>query len=162
MWIELPAVWIVILNCLGIPAVHLLIAWWSTCLPARLFRPEAMFFRPGPWERGGTLYARLLRVRSWNRMLPDAGPWFRGFSKGRLSSRDPAYFRTFIIEACRGEFSHWVQMLAIAGFIAWNPYPFNLVIIGWSLLSNLPCIVNLRYTRLRLQQVVARSSGPNR
>jgi len=162
MWIELPALWIVILNCLGIPAVHLLVAWWSTCLPARLFRPEAMLFRSRWWELSGVLYARLFRVRSWNRMLPDAAPWFGGIPKARIKSRDPAYLRTFQIETCRGEFSHWVQMIAIVGFIAWNPYPFNLVIIGWSLLSNLPCIINLRSTRLRLQQMLARSVRVNR
>ena len=159
MWIELPALWIIVINCLGIPAVHLLVAWWSTRLPARHFRPGSMLFRPRGWECGGSLYARLFRVRSWNRLLPDAAPWFGGVAKAKIKSRDPGYFRTFAVETCRGEFSHWLQLLVIAGFIAWNPYPFNLVIIGWSLLSNLPCIVNLRYTRLRMLKIADRRSG---
>ena len=154
MWIELPVPWILVLNCLGIPAAHLLIAWWSTCLPARLFRPRSFLFRRQPWEQDGTVYRRVLLVGRWKRLLPDAAPWFKGFPKGRLASRDPAYLRTFVVETCRGEFSHWVQVLAIASFVAWTPYPASLVIIAYSLASNLPCIISLRHTRLRLLRIL--------
>ena len=156
MWIELPALWIVVLNCLGIPAAHLLNGWWSTLLPARFFPPESMLYRSRSWERGGEVYIRLFRVRGWKHLLPDAAPWFRGFAKGQLASRDPSYLRTFVVETCRGEFSHWVQIAVIAAFIAWNPWPANLVIIAYSLLANLPCIVNLRHTRARMRRVLNR------
>jgi len=151
MWIELPKLWIAVINCLGIPAAHLGIAWASTRVPATAFNPDGLFFRTGWWERGGRLYERLFLVRRWKHLLPDAAPWFRGFAKGQLRSTDPAYLKTFATETCRGESSHWIQLLVIGSFILWTPFPAALVIIAWSLLSNLPCIINLRLTRIRIQ-----------
>lgn len=148
MWIELPVPWILAINCLGIPAAHLLVSWATTRLPASLFQSR----RPGKvgasWEL--PLYERLFLIRRWKGRLPDAAPWFKGFSKRSLVSTDPGYLRDFIVETRRGEFSHWIQWAVITGFVAWNPYPANLVIIAYAALSNLPCIVSLRHTRLRL------------
>lgn len=157
MWIELPNLWIATINCLGIPTAHLLIAWLSTLLPSGTFRPEGFLFRTRSWERGGFLYERVFHVRRWKHHLPDAAPWFKGFAKGRLSSTDPDYLRTFITEACRGELSHWLQVIAISSFVIITPYPASLIIIAYSLVSNLPCIINLRHTRIRLKAVFEKS-----
>lgn len=157
MWIELPAIWIVVLNVLGIPVVHMLVAWWSTRLSLKRFRPSAPFYRLRKWEGGGRFYERVLLVRAWKDRLPDAGPWFSGFSKGGLKSRDRAYLEEFNQETCRGEFSHWMQTVVILVFLIWNPYPANLVIFCYAFLSNLPCIISQRHTRCRLEKVL----GPN-
>ncbi len=158
MWIELPNLWIAVINCLGIPATHLLISWLSTRLPAATFHPEGPLFHTRAWERGGFPYQRIFKVRQWKDRLPDAAPWFKGFAKGKLRSTEPAYLRTFILETCRGEFSHWLQIIAISCFIAITPYPACLFIIAYSLLSNLPCIINLRHTRIRLKKLLQASS----
>ena len=55
-----------------------------------------------------------------------------------------------LLETRRGEFSHWIQWILITGFIAWNPFPANLVIIAYAFASNVPCLLNLRHTRQRL------------
>ena len=157
MWIELPKLWIAVINCLGIPAAHLLVAWLSSRLPATTFHPEGFLFRTRAWERSGFLYQRVFHVRRWKHRLPDAAPWFQGFAKGKLSSTDPAYLQTFITETCRGELSHWLQVIAISGFTIITPYPASLAIIAYSLLSNLPCIINLRHTRIRLKQILNHS-----
>lgn len=150
MLVELPALWIVVLNVLGIPLAHLLLAWWSTRLPRQRFQPDTFLYRPRGWEQGGKFYQKVFRVRSWKDRLPDGASWFSGFAKGSLTSRDPDYLREFQIETCRGEFSHWMQSLVISTFIIWNPFPACLVIIAWALLSNLPCIISQRHTRARL------------
>lgn len=157
MWIEVSNLWIAIINCLGIPAAHLLVSWGTSRLPTASFRPAGFLFRTRSWERSGFLYERVFQTRCWKDRLPDAGPWFQGFSKANLRSTKPAYLRTFITETCRGELSHWLQIIAINCFLIITPYPAGLVIIGYSLLSNLPCIINLRYTRIRLQKILARS-----
>ena len=110
MLIDLPNVWIAVVNVLGIPTVHMLVAWWSTRLSLSKFRVESPFYRPRKWEQGGKFYERVFTVRSWKDKLPDAGPWFSGFSKGGLKSRDRDYLEEFQQETCRGEFSHWVQV----------------------------------------------------
>lgn len=154
MWIDLPNFWIVVLNCLGIPAAHLIVAWWSTRLPADAFLPSGFLFRTRAWEHDGNFYQRVFLVRRWKDHLPDAAPWFRGFAKDRLRSSDRGYLQTFMIETCRGEFSHWIQIIAINLCLLWTPNPACLIIVAYSLLSNLPCIINLRHVRARLQGVL--------
>lgn len=150
MWIDLPNTWIAVINILGIPLCHLAIAWLSTLLPDHLFqRPLPCSCKPN-----GFYYKHLLRVRQWKNLLPDAAPWFRGFAKGKLQSTEPTYLRTFINETRRGEFSHWLQMVCIAFFIIWTPNPWSLIILIYAILSNAPCIINLRYTRLRITALI--------
>ena len=154
MWIDWPPLWIGVANVLVIPTVHLFVSWVATCLP------DGWFVRKDPgsgvarWE--GPFYERCLLIRLWKDSLPDAAPWFGGVSKRRLESRDPAYLRTFVLEARRGEWAHWVQLLLVNVCVLWTPLPWAWVIVGYSLFSNLPCIFNQRYTRLRLRRVLGR------
>lgn len=152
MWIELPNLWIALANCFGIPAAHLLIAWGSTRLPSSVFR--AIPNRPPTHD--GKLYDRLFLVRRWKHLLPDAAPWLGGIAKGQLRSSDLAYLESFTAETRRGEFSHWLQWIAISTFVIWTPYPAALVILAWAALSNLPCIINLRFTRIRILHLLLR------
>lgn len=150
MWIDLPNIWIAVINILGIPLCHLAIAWLSTRLPGQIFeRPLPISCKPKAFY-----YRELLRVRQWKNLLPDAAPWFRGFAKGKLQSTESSYLRTFITETRRGEFSHWLQMACIGLFIIWTPYPWSIIILIYAILSNTPCIINLRYTRLRITALI--------
>lgn len=154
MWIELPTAWIIVLNVVGIPAAHLLVAWWFTAMEGERFSPEGFLFRGRNWEREGQFYRRVFQVHRWKKFLPDGAAWLRGFAKGSLASRERSYLETFLRETCRGEAAHWVQMLVIFLFVVWNPFPANLVIIGYSVHSNLPCIISQRFTRARLRRVL--------
>ncbi|MBK1830531.1 hypothetical protein JIN77_07325 [Verrucomicrobiaceae bacterium R5-34] len=153
MWIEIPNIWIAVINTLGIPATHLVIAWSSTRLPQRWFQrtPEATTEKR---EFQQILLERIFLVRRWKKHLPDAAPMFRGFPKARMQSKEPDYLRNFIAETRRGEFSHWLQMVAISIFIIWTPWPGNLIVILWAIISNLPCIINLRHTRQRMRNLL--------
>lgn len=77
-----------------------------------------------------------------------------GFAKGKLESTDNEYLTRFIAETKRGEFSHWLQFFVICCFSVWNPLPATAIIVVYSTLSNFPCILNLRYTRLRILRVM--------
>lgn len=155
MFIELPPIWIVTLNVLGIPLTHLVIARLSTALPSHRFKLNSPLFRTRRWEQGGKRYQTLFKVRAWKDRLPDGAKWFSGFAKGRLQSQDPSYLNQFAIETCRGESSHWWQMMAIACFVIWNPFPANLIIVSYAILSNLPCIIVQRHTRGRLRKTLS-------
>ena len=159
MWIELPPLWIGLLNGIGIPAAHLLVSWAFSAMPATVFHPDGFCFRRRHWEQRGRIYQRLFRVRRWKTLLPDAATWFNGFAKAKLQSTAPDYLETFIVETCRGESAHWVQLAVITGFILWTPWPFCLIILAYALASNLPCIINLRHTRIRLHGLLTQS-GP--
>lgn len=152
MWIELPPLWIALINALGIPATHLAIAKWSQTRPASTFQPTSFPYRTLPFEKSGKFYTHILHIRTWKNRLPDGAAWLGGFAKAKLTSTKPEYLQNFIRETCRGEQSHWLQLFAICLFILWTPYPAALVIPSWAILSNLPCILNLRHTRHRLSK----------
>ena len=146
MWLDFSNLTIVLLNCLGIPAIHLGIAWLCEQIA------DERFVTPFPDDipKPGNFYEKYFLIRRWKHLLPDGAPWFNGFPKKKLKSTEPAYLRKFILETRRGEFSHWLQWIMITTFIAWNPFPANLVIIVYAAASNVPCLLNLRHTRQRL------------
>jgi glycosyl-4,4'-diaponeurosporenoate acyltransferase len=157
MWLELPNLWVGLLNGLGIPAAHFGISWLYTKMPLAWFPPATFPYRPFPGETA-KLYDRLFRLRSWKSRLPDAGPWFGGFAKSELSSADTKFLARFRAETCRSEAAHWAQVIVIAAFIIWTPWPWAIVILCYSVVSNLPCIILQRQNRLRLDKVLGKRS----
>ncbi len=155
MWLELPNLWIALLNAVLIPAIHLGVSWFYTRLDSGRFDPRSFLFRERSWECGGEIYQTLFRVRRWKRFLPDAAPWFDGFAKGKLQEKSPAYLRAFIVETCRGEAAHHAQVGALLVTLIWNPWPWAAgVMIVYAVLSNLPCLILQRFTRARLRRVL--------
>ncbi|MFD2275164.1 hypothetical protein ACFSQZ_01675 [Rubritalea spongiae] len=146
MLIELPNVWTILGNVILIPTAHLFLSWLSIKLPSKWF--QAPTARQAPSSL--SLYEKCFHIKKWKKLLPDAAPMFDGFSKKRLASTEETYLIQFVTECRRGQFSHWSQWCVISSFIVWNPWPACIVILLYSGLSNLPCILNLRYTELRI------------
>lgn len=155
MLAEIPLLWVAAINTVGIPITHIIIAGISTLLPQSWFRKCSDGAQPH-YLKSTTYYENAFFIRSWKGLLPDAAPWFKGFPKGSLQSKDPDYLKTFIAETRRGEFSHWLQVLAISSFALFNPWPAAIIIVVYSFISNIPCILNLRYTRIRMLRVLAK------
>lgn len=160
MYIEIPNLWIILINAIGIPIAHLIIAWLFTILPATIFTKEPNQHSFLNIEKSGLLYNKIVHIRKWKNLLPDAAPWFKGFSKATLLSHDLPYLKTFVTETRRGEASHWFQLLIISAFTLWTPMPTATILIIYAIISNLPCILNLRYTRMRLLNVISRIHNP--
>lgn len=156
MWVELPYLWIGLMNAIGIPAAHLGISWAFTKMPLLDFNPDRFPFQKMPGESRKS-YDLTFRLRAWKHLLPDAGPWFGGFAKKNLHSSDSEFLKRFRAETCRSEAAHWAQVLVIASFSIWTPWPWALVIIGYAIASNLPCILLQRQNRLRLTAILHRS-----
>jgi glycosyl-4,4'-diaponeurosporenoate acyltransferase len=154
MPIELPAWWIVALNCIGWPVIQLGLAWLFTRLPVEWFNP------PGPRAGGLWLYERACFIRRWKDRLPDAARWFSGgFAKGELAGARPDYLRRFIQETWRGELCHWCALLFMPVFFLWNPWWGDAVIAAYAIVANVPCILAQRYNRIRLRRLLARISN---
>jgi glycosyl-4,4'-diaponeurosporenoate acyltransferase len=153
--IELPILWIVVLNLAGWPVIQFGLAWAFTRMPVAWFTPPAS----GAWEQGGRFYERVFGIKRWKGRLPDAARWFGGgFAKGRLASTDPDYLRRFVRETWRGELCHWVAIGFAPVFFLWNPCWGDWIIVAYALAANLPCILVQRYNRLRLGRLLARRS----
>jgi len=151
MFFEIPKIWIVILNVIAIPVIHLGISWIFTRMPLTWFQPDSFLFRERPRERNGKFYQRWFFIRSWKGLLPDAAPWFKGFSKKNLRSLDNEFLEIFRMETCRGEAAHIAQVFGILLTLLWTPGFAAVIIVVYSVLSNLPCILLQRFTRSRLK-----------
>ena len=161
MWVELPPVWVVMLNVVIVPTVHLGVSWAYQKMPRSRFCPDSWLHTKRSWEREGRLYQSLFGVRRWKAMVPDAAPWFNGFAKKDLRSRDIRYLEDFRAETCRGESAHYAQIVALLVTLIWNPWPVAaIVMVVYAFASNLPCIIVQRYTRHRLAHLIERIGSP--
>jgi len=151
--IKLPDIWVIILNVGGLLALQLGLAWAFTRMPA-------IWFKPGDawrWERDGRFYEQVCGIKRWKDRLPDAADWFHGgFAKGTLAGMDPDYLRQFVREMWRSELCHWFALAAVPVFFLWNPWWGDLIITGYALVMNLPCILAQRYNRARFLRVLKR------
>jgi glycosyl-4,4'-diaponeurosporenoate acyltransferase len=148
--IELPIGWTIALNVGGWLLIQWGLAWAFTRLPAAWFKPGTAF----AWERGGRFYEDRFRIKQWKDRLPDAARWFEGgFAKGALAKTAPDYLRRFAAETWRGELCHWCALGCAPALFLWNPWWGDLVMVGYALLANLPCILVQRYNRARLQRL---------
>jgi glycosyl-4,4'-diaponeurosporenoate acyltransferase len=155
MPIELPTAWIIVLNVAGWPVIQFGLAWVFTRMPVRWFKPPD----PRAWEQGGRFYDRVFGIKRWKDRLPDAARWFAGgFAKGELVAIDAGYLDRFLCETWRGELCHWAAMAFVPVFFLWNPWWADLIMVGYALAANLPCILAQRYNRLRLRRLLARLS----
>jgi len=152
---EFPIALVITLNIAGWPVIQLGLAWAFTRMPVTWFNPGVAH----AWEQGGRFYERFLGIKHWKDWLPDAARWFSGgFAKGGLADTRPDYLHRFIRETWRGELCHWCALGCAPVFFLWNPWWADLIMVGYGLLANLPCILAQRYNRLRLRRLLSRRS----
>ncbi len=155
MPIELPIVWIIVLNMAGWLVLQLGLAWLFMRMPVSWFNPCRAF----AWERSGRFYERVFAIKRWKDRLPDAARWFGGgFAKGTLAGTNTGYLQRFVRETWRGELCHWSAIAFAPAFFLWNPWWGDLIIVGYAVAANLPCILAQRYNRLRFERLLARRS----
>jgi len=159
--IDLPAHWTLILDFVAWGILQPAAAGLCSVLPPAVFRPTRWLFRPRPWERGGAVYERFLAVRRWKRLLPSGGTVRRGgFDMRHVTSHAPLYLRTWVLESCRAELSHWLAIPPALLFFLWNPWFVGLLMILYAILVNGPCIVAQRYNRPRFLAILERRPRP--
>jgi glycosyl-4,4'-diaponeurosporenoate acyltransferase len=154
--VDLPIAWVITLNVAGWPVIQFGLAWAFTRMPVTWFNPGQVTV----WEQDGSFYERVFRIKHWKARLPDAARWLGGgFAKSTLRGTDPGYLRRFISETWRGELCHWCALACAPIFFLWNPWWADLVMVGYALVANLPCILAQRYNRSRFQRLLARKSS---
>jgi glycosyl-4,4'-diaponeurosporenoate acyltransferase len=157
MILHLSGPWAVVINIAVWLVIHLGVGMSTPRMRPRFFNPESWLYRQRIWERSGKTYSAALEVKKWKRHLPDGVGMFRGgFKKRHLENADVAYLQRHILETCRAEFTHWVILLFSLIFFVWNEWWIGLIMVGYGLAANMPCIVAQRYNRMRLQRVYAR------
>lgn len=153
--IELTVFWTIFLDCIAWFIIHMSSAIIALKIPDRHFDQDVWPYKVYTWEKGGYVWQQLLHVRSWKDYLPDGGSYFKsGFQKKQMQHRNLDYYRQFIRESRRGEFTHWLAIIPAPLFFLWNPISAGWIMILYSLLVNGPCIIAQRYNRPRFLRLI--------
>ncbi len=148
---------IIYFNILAWLLFHLFSAFAGTVVPMQLLDGKHFLFRERNWERNGGIYRKIFRVHKWKHLLPDAGSWFKnGFAKRKMKSLKTGYMEEFVRETCRAELIHWLGILPATFFFLWNVWWVGLIMVGYALLVNMPCILTQRYNRIRFSRILAK------
>ena len=143
-------------NVLGWPVIHFATAWLVLRRPIWHFASDSWLFKERRWEECGRFYRRWLHVHRWKAILPDGAPWLGGMSKKKVSGRNREYLYTFMMETRRAEFAHWCMIACFPVFFLWNPPWARVVMTGYAVIANLPCILAQRYNRIALTRMIWR------
>ena len=146
--------------------------WSSVCgyaahrIPRDHLEHDGRLLRLRGWERGGRTYDRLLWIKAWKDRLPEAGALFRdGFSK-RRARHDRAYLHELQVATRRAERAHWAILALSPTFFLWipafgMPWWLAVVMVGYGVVANVPCILVQRYNRGRFARILSpRSKTP--
>lgn len=149
----LPA-WLVVLSSVAFWLLaSLLVGLLANRLPER-------WLQAGPVPRPAPRLAAPAGIRLWKRWIPDAGPALPGgIAKASLVRRDPATLRRLLIETRRAELVHWALWAAGLGTALWLPPAGVLVNLLFATTFNLPCLLLQRFTRRRVQRLLARAQA---
>lgn len=128
------------------PVVQLSVSAVLVRMPDHFFSTDTWITRPRNFERSRRLY-RALAVHRWKKALPDAASLVGGTNK-----HAKPYSRTdvsrFIADTRRAETAHWLQFVLILPSWLWNPLWASILMTGYAIGANIPCIAAQRYNRL--------------
>ncbi len=157
MILQVSGVWAIAINIAVWLVIHAGVGISTARMRPNSFNPESWLYRERGWERGGKTYKSLLKVKKWKRLLPDGVAVFKGGLKNRqLENGDTSYLRTYVVETCRAEYTHWLILLFSLIFFVWNDWWIGMIMVAYGFVANMPCIVTQRYNRMRLQRLYAR------
>ena len=116
-----------------------------------LLSPDRPLYITRKFESNGNLYKKVFKVHKWKGLLPDGAKYFKGdFTKKNMLSYDNVYIEKFIIESCRAELIHWLGLIPFLIYFLLVPPLVASLMVLYSLIVNLPCLIAQRYNRPRL------------
>ena len=153
--IFLPTVWTIIIDCVAWGIIQPFIAWLGIQFPPQWIQPDLWLYKERSWEKGGMLYQKLFRVRSWKAKLPDGGSLFRDdFKMSELGVLNEQTLQRWILETCRSVLVHWFAMFPAGLFFLWNKWQVGIVMIIYAFTVNIIPIIVQRYNRPRLKRLL--------
>ncbi|HLS30047.1 MAG TPA: hypothetical protein VK021_04265 [Flavobacteriaceae bacterium] len=157
MLIQLPSLWIVILDIIAWFILHMGISLLMLKVPDRWFEKEHALFKTRDWEQNGAIWQKIFRIREWKNYLPDSSSIIkRSYDQSQLQGTDAKRIKKFITETKRAELTHWLSIPPSLLFFIWNPLWAGIVMILYAFIVNLPFIITQRYNRPRLQRLYDR------
>lgn len=156
--IHLPTFWTIVIDFVIWFIIHIGVVAFMVRIPHYHFNPNHWLYRRRSWEREGELYRDILKIKKWKRHLPDGARFLGqlGFQKKQLKEKSETYLRTFWVETCRAEMTHWIFILFAPFFFLWNPLWVGFFMIVYALTENIPFILVQRYNRYRFARLLDR------
>ncbi|WP_153730983.1 glycosyl-4,4'-diaponeurosporenoate acyltransferase CrtO family protein [Sporosarcina obsidiansis] len=156
--IELPLIWVVILDVVAWMVLHITISVVAQQVPINWFVRNERWFKSFSWEQEGRIWQRLFRVKKWKGYIPDGTLFIRsGYNKKQLHGMNSASLTDFLLESRRAEFVHWLMILPSILFFFWNPVWAAWLNVAYAVLFNVPLIVVQRFNRPRLERLLKSS-----
>ena len=154
--IHLPTFWTILLDIAVWLIIHMGVVCFIVRIPLRFFNPDHFLYRIRTWEKGGSFYQKLFRIKGWKEHVPDGAGFFkeRGFPKKRLGRTDNDHLYEFLIESCRAEMTHWIIILFAPFFFLWNRFWVGIIMIAYALAENIPLIMVQRYNRCHFARIL--------
>ena len=149
-------------NVLGWPVIQLGISRAMLLLPRDRFDRDTVLTRERQWEREGRLYRDVFAIQRWKGRLPDGAGWLGGVPKKGLASRRTSQLELFQAETRRAELAHLLMLACAPIFYLWNPAWACIVMTGYGLATNIPCILAQRANRIHIQRLLRRKEGSRR
>ena len=154
MIIHLPSLWAGVIDFITWLLIHVFVSLSISKMRPDSFNPDSWLYKERRWENNGRFYNKFFMIKKWKGFLPDGAAVSKsGFRKKRLGNNDAAYIRRFILETCRAELTHWVIFVFAIVFFIWNDWWIGLIMIGYAIVVNIPCVITQRYNRIRLRRV---------
>jgi glycosyl-4,4'-diaponeurosporenoate acyltransferase len=120
-------------------------------LPPRLYSINNWLFKERAWEKGGSIYQRLFRVKAWKTLLPEVSDFIRSiFAKRHLRAYTKEYFAGYLTESCKAELTHWLIIGSSFFLSLWNAIATTWAVFWFSIVFNFPYIIIQRYNRPRI------------
>lgn len=136
-------------------AIQSLSGYIAFKIPDRFFKPNFFLYRTRKWEKEGRIYETVFKIKTWKKLLPDGGNFFKGgFAKKKLASNKQEYIEKFIIETCRAELTHWLAIAPFWMFGFWSDGSVIKYMFIYAVAANMPCIIAQRYNRPRLKKLL--------
>lgn len=144
-------VWAAVSGCVG---------WWATTWPRERLERAGPFTTLRAWEEDGTSWNRVLGVRRWKDLLPEAGGFFsRGVSKRHLGSGSTADLAAFRRETIRAERVHWLILASTPVQFIWCRPAIAAGMVVFGIAFNVPFIIVQRFNRGRVDRILSRRSS---
>ncbi|MFZ3070668.1 MAG: hypothetical protein WA110_06065 [Anaerolineaceae bacterium] len=136
---------------------HLSIGSWSSRLPVESFNYDSRFYLSKTWEKGGEIYQKLFKVRSWKKFIPSGAALYKeAYEIKHLTEFSVENVRIWLKESCRSEFCHWIMILPGFLFSLWNNVGMEWVMIAYAVLNNAVPIIMQRYNRPRVRKLLTK------
>lgn len=154
MLVDLPLVWVLVLDIVAWFALHMGISLLLMKVPDAWYAQAEGIFKMRAWEREGQFWAELFHIREWKHHLPDGSRIVKtAYDKTRLRGTDTESLQKFIVETKRAELTHWLLILPVPFFFIWNPAWAGVVNVLYALVANVPFILSQRFNRPRLERL---------